>query len=561
MEKHEKFGTTMRIDLTPEAVARAGGQQSKSTATSKTRFVVPKRKRNTNNLPADKNSTQIIGGAAFQELLQNIYDAVLITSIDGTIVKANERAHRFFAAQSSLTGNNILSLLAGSDHSVLETIVETLENDRFVLIQAFCQRLDLSNFPSEVSVNYLRAASDTYLSFFIRDITVRRQTEEQLSTGFNAIQNAGSGIAVCDLNGIMHYCNPSCLKLLHFDNEEQIEGFNLLGLLLDQEAAAEITKAIRNNNHKWDGEIELQRTDQTTFYANASVAPNFTTDDEITGMVISIQDITESKRAQELIRQKNAEMEADLKMAREVQQAFLPSSFPRFPEKEEDGPSLLDFSQSYLPSGLVGGDFFDVIRFTSNIAAVVIADVMGHGTRAALIVATLRGFIEQLRPYCGDPGDLMTRLNILYSNIFHRNTDILFSSVFFMLINTDNGICLFTSGGHPAPLLIRDGQTAPIDLGEHGQHPAIGLIPESKYNCEKLQLKKGDRMLFYTDGITEAMNDDQEEFQEERMCAAANSKAQAPLNDMLTEVINSATVFSEGRGFDDDVCLLAMQYG
>ncbi len=98
----------------------------------------------------------------------------------------------------------------------------------------------------------------------------------------------------------------------------------------------------------------------------------------------------------EELREKNAQVEADLNMAREIQEAFLPERYPTFPKGTPAKESALHFYHRYLPTGAVGGDFFDVLRISDTQAGVFICDVMGHGVRAALVTAMLRVLGEEL---------------------------------------------------------------------------------------------------------------------------------------------------------------------
>lgn len=157
-----------------------------------------------------------LGGEDFQVLLQSIYDAVFITDPQGRIVGTNVRAEQFFACKrAELCKKNVFDWLVGADRSLLDTILGSLEGNRFVLIQALCRRTDETMFPAEISVSRLPLGGKTHLSFFIRDITLRKESEERLKTGYNALQNSASGIAVADTEGTLAgYVNPAMLELL-----------------------------------------------------------------------------------------------------------------------------------------------------------------------------------------------------------------------------------------------------------------------------------------------------------------------------------------------------------
>src|ERR1044071_2242102 len=125
-------------------------------------------------------------------------------------------------------------------------------------------------------------------------------------------------------------------------------------------------------------------------------------------------------RYAEELRSKNAQLEADFNMAREIQEIFLPQQYPTFPPSVAPADSSLRFSHRYLPAAAVGGDFFDVLPISATTAGVFICDVMGHGMRAALITAIMRGLVEELMPVAADPGKLLTEINRSLHAILRR---------------------------------------------------------------------------------------------------------------------------------------------
>lgn len=383
------LGTTMRIDLSPEAIeeARRGKSQaalrrsSGSTPVLKVRAVAP------------------AGGVDFQQLLQSIYDGAVITDLLGEIVMTNVRANQFFLADpGQLVCKSVLSLISGADDSLLPTINEALKANRFVLMQAHCERTDGSEFPAEISVNRLKLGAADHLCFFFRDITLRKEQEERLRTGHTALQTAGSGLAITGLDGCIEYWNPAFLSLCAVVRESQIKGRDLREFLRAPEKLDEIF-ATTARGEAWTGELEMGRADGSTFFGQVSVAGNLNADGEQVGLVLSVLDVTPQKRAQRQLEAfaselnaKNAQMQEDLNIASELHRTLLPSDFHAFPQG--DAAACLRLRNLYCPCGTIGGDFFDIRALSEHELAIFISDVMGHGIRAALVVATVRGLIE-----------------------------------------------------------------------------------------------------------------------------------------------------------------------
>ncbi|MFH0952896.1 MAG: PAS domain S-box protein [Verrucomicrobiota bacterium] len=403
----DPFLSTMRIEIPPDLALETNGQKKGEGVARRT----PSRK--IIRLSTGGAEQQPFAGQDFQALLQNIYDAVLITDPRGQIRNVNARAVQFFGYDApEFTDLNVVQLISGATEELFSTIWQTLQGDRFVLIEACCNRKDETIFPAEISVNRLRLSSTDYLSFFIRNITLRKEAEERLRTSDTAIRNSGSGIAITDAAGNLQYCNPAIMRLWGL-GEQEVQGLGVRTFLADPRLADEMNRTVREGG-SWAREMIMKRRDGITFFAQVSVAPNVNPDGELSGMVLSLQDISVLKRAQaeledyaQKLRLRNNEMEDDLNMAREVQLAFLPQKYPSFPAGTSADQALFNFSHLYHPSGGVGGDFFDIIRISDTQAGVLISDVAGHGMRAALVVATIRGLIEQLSPCRGGPGRVL----------------------------------------------------------------------------------------------------------------------------------------------------------
>src|SRR6266567_7441605 len=137
-------------------------------------------------------------------------------------------------------------------------------------------------------------------------------------------------------------------------------------------------------------------------------------------------------RYAEELRSRNAQLEADINMAREIQEIFLPQQYPNFPHSVASEQSALRFSHRYLPAAVVGGDFFNVFPITDTTAGVFICDVMGHGMRAALVTAIMRGLLEELMPLAADPGRFLAEINRSLRAILRRTREPFLATAFYL---------------------------------------------------------------------------------------------------------------------------------
>lgn len=258
--------------------------------------------------PADKHSlkkifTEDSKDARYRELLQSVYDAVLICDLDGGIVDVNERAIVFLLySRDKLCSLTVFDIIYGADKSLVKTLLENLENERFTLIQAYCVREDGSFFPAEIAVNKLKLEK-LHLCFFLRDITIRRQAEEKLRIEHNAIQNAGNGIAIADLEATLEYVNPAVAQMWGYDKPDQLVGQDARKLLNNSAAANEMMAAVTGAKQIWVDEMKVTRQDGSEFDVQISAACNRNSDGDPTGIVFSFIDISDRKRAEEAVRE------------------------------------------------------------------------------------------------------------------------------------------------------------------------------------------------------------------------------------------------------------------
>src|SRR5262249_19221098 len=144
-----------------------------------------------------------------------------------------------------------------------------------------------------------------------------------------------------------------------------------------------------------------------------------------------LANIGQLEKKEREIRQKNEQMESDLRMAMELQQAMMPKTEPHSLGRESKIVAGPRFEHRYVPASLVGGDFFHIIRLSESVASIFICDVMGHGVRSALVTAMLRALIEACGADAADPGKIMTQLNREFTKILKQTDTVLFATAFY----------------------------------------------------------------------------------------------------------------------------------
>jgi sigma-B regulation protein RsbU (phosphoserine phosphatase) len=277
--------------------------------------------------------------------------------------------------------------------------------------------------------------------------------------------------------------------------------------------------------------------------------------DQVVGLVGISHDITRRKRAEEELRRRSAEMEADLVMARQVQEAFLHRAPPFFPGGRTPGESALRCSHRYLPTTTLGGDFFTLLRLGERCCGLLVCDVMGHGVRAGLLTALLRGVVEEMGSRAGEPTHVLREINRSLMPIVEQTGQPVFATVFFGVIDLDRLTLVYSNAGHPPPLLrAADGTIR--RLAPEDPEPAAGLLGDFGYSRHEVPFPADSTLLAYTDGVFEAANAAGEFFGVDRLRATL---ATATAGAVIPTVLDRVRAHCGRSEFEDDVCLVCLE--
>lgn len=239
------------------------------------------------------------------------------------------------------------------------------------------------------------------------------------------------------------------------------------------------------------------------------------------------------------------EQEKELETAREIQGRLIPARIPQLPNLEIVG--------SYQPARVVGGDYFDVIKFGDTRVAVCIADVVGKGIAAALLMANVQAAVKAFALENVPPSEICTQLNrVLCSNLALGK----FVTFFYCVIDTTARTLTYSNAGHCFPLLHRSGGNTEA-LGEGGI--VLGIFPDSKYWDVAVRFDPGNKVLLFTDGITEATNTREEEYGEARLRQRLDSDSSSETAAMHRKMMQEVTDFCQGN-FADDATLVLVSF-
>ena len=255
-----------------------------------------------------------------------------------------------------------------------------------------------------------------------------------------------------------------------------------------------------------------------------------------------------------------AELHGDLQVAKEFQEALMPRQYPAIPASPKPGGLHLDFHHVYKPASTVGGDFFDVLKLSDHRAGIFIADVMGHGTRSALVTAILRTLVQQTAFEVKDPASFLKVINRHFHAIVKQSGELLFASAFYLIIDTTKATASYASAGHPSPFFAERCRRKVGPLFENlKNNPALGLFPDSSYAKQSKTLTSGDIFVLFTDGVFEATNADGEEFGQQRLREAIAAHIDGGMNEITQAVVRKVNEFVGLAALPDDLCIVAVE--
>ena len=242
-------------------------------------------------------------------------------------------------------------------------------------------------------------------------------------------------------------------------------------------------------------------------------------------------------------RDKLVALQNELSVANKMQQSILPTSFPT--------GSGFEIFGSMKPARDVGGDFFDVLSLEDGRIGLVVADVSDKGVPAALFMMSSRTLLKGSAIGLDSPGQVLSEVNQLLQE---ENDAAMFVTVFYATFDPATGELAYANGGHNTPLVVHADGSSTVIPPTGGI--ALGVVPSFTYEESSIFLQPGDRVVLYTDGVTEAENDQGDQFELERLCEIFTNGT--PLDARATnEAVFAAVEAFAGDApqFDDVTCL------
>lgn len=240
----------------------------------------------------------------------------------------------------------------------------------------------------------------------------------------------------------------------------------------------------------------------------------------------------------------------ELEVARQIQAAIIPQNFPAFPERKE-----FELHASMNAAKKVGGDFYDFFMIDDNRLGFAIGDVSGKGVPAALFMAVSRALLKATALRGISPHDCLLQVNQLLQS---ENSTSMFVTVFYGILDLRNGSVEFSNGGHNPPFLIRKmNDVSMLDLTGNF---VLGAFARSEYQSKSINLEKGDSLILYTDGVTEAVNNLGTQFSEDGLMVCLQEMNGSAAEEMVNTVLHTVNQYAGDAPQSDDITVLALKY-
>ena len=237
----------------------------------------------------------------------------------------------------------------------------------------------------------------------------------------------------------------------------------------------------------------------------------------------------------------------DMELAKQIQLSLLPATAPEL--------SGIQMGSLCVPATHVGGDYFDFFQRGENIVDIVIADVSGHSVGAALIMVETRSVLRAQFRFTDSTSDILAVLNnLLYEDLTRAE---LFISMFYIKYNAETNILTYSSAGHNQPILYREGDATCSELDAEGL--ILGIKKEVAFEEKTVRLQKGDVLVIYTDGVTEAQNETGELFGSGRLCQMIESIHDKHPDEMIERILKEVDIFCNNHPLEDDISLVIMK--
>jgi sigma-B regulation protein RsbU (phosphoserine phosphatase) len=513
-------------------------------------------------ISADEDFARIVG-----ELLTATVELTVETTADAGLAMVatnNFQAILFEILQANTAALFQITSLTTKASQLPVVVIGPSEDEQFLAEAVFSGAQDYLGRPALVAAT---------LRHSIHCSMARQQEKraliEEKENYYGLFDHLVEGIFRTTVNGHYLLANIALSRIYGYDSPVELMASikDIAGrLYVEHGRREEFVRLMQENDTLSGFESKIYRKDGTIIW----IAENCRAVRDAQGKLLyyegTVEDISERKHAEEQIRRataelsrsreelrtKNALMQESLRTAREIQLTMLPQQYPNFPPQAAPEQSAFQFVHRYEPAESVSGDFFSVTQISDTEVGVFICDV----------TAMIRALSEELKPLARDPGQFLRKLNFDLCAILKNTGSPMLTTAFYAVADCRTGALRFANAGHPKPLVIRryvDRIEPLVNASGRGQ-PALGLFEDPPYQTSETTLSPGDFLMLFTDGLYEVQGQNEELYSQERLTLDVKNLLHHPSGILFDELLQVIRTFALNGEFDDDVCLVGMDF-
>lgn len=274
---------------------------------------------------------------------------------------------------------------------------------------------------------------------------------------------------------------------------------------------------------------------------NWDISIDYASKDEIGTLAHSFNQMVQSLR-------ENASMWHEFQIARDMQYQMLPKTYPNI--------AGVEISAKSIPAKEVGGDFYDFLTLNNERFGLVLGDVSGHGVSAAMMMTAAMGAMRFASEEKATTSEVLNMVNMRLNKDIQNN---MFVALFYAIYEPQTRMLYYSNAGQTMPYLWRDGKVEFLPQSETGDRFPLGIVPSTVYEQLSIRLKPGDVVVFYTDGIVDAMNGRDETYGFERLEHSIRENANVRPPEMVQNIIAGMEQYSGQANHHDDVTLVILK--
>lgn len=411
----------------------------------------------------------------------------------------------------------------------------------------------------------------------LNNITMRKKIEGEIKKLSFAVEESPIGILITDSNGVIEYVNSTYIKQSGYTLKEMKDiSRNIINLKSDNiEYYKKIWEKI-SKGKEWKSEMHNHKKNGEMYWESILISPIKNKTGEVTNYVIIAEDITNRKMYESGIEKLNEElenrvtertnllknayneldeknkqldfrnkiMEYDLKLAQKVQQQLLTEYLPTNDEYE--------FYTLYQPMDAVGGDFYEFTKRREGDIGVLICDVSGHGVAASLITSMVKIISNTNRRYAHKPALYLKGFN---KGLYNKTADN-FVAAFYGVLIPKIKIFKYSNAGHIYPIIYRNKEDKIYKIMAKGG--VMGVTADLNFEEHEMTLESGDIIIFFTDGLTDALNKEKEKYGRDRFYDYIYKNKNRNLKDIIDGLYNDLNEF-RGKIVTDDVAMIGIK--